>query len=54
LRAGLTLSDGSYLDILHHPVSATCALLSVVIFLWSLRSQHRMNRRLQSLANETG
>jgi putative tricarboxylic transport membrane protein len=52
LRAGLTLSDGSYMDIFHHPVSATCTLLAVIIFVLSLRSQHRMSRRLTGLAVE--
>lgn len=48
LRAGLTLSDGSYLDIFMHPVSATCMILSVLTFVWALRSQYRLNRRLEN------
>ena len=44
LRAGLTLSDGSYLDIFMHPISAICVVLSVGMFIWSLRSQHRLNQ----------
>lgn len=46
LRAGLTLSNGSYLDIFMHPVSATCVTLSIIMFFWSLWSQHRINRRM--------
>ena len=46
LRAGLTLSDGSYLDIMMHPLSATCLIISAVMFVWSLRSQHRLNKKL--------
>jgi putative tricarboxylic transport membrane protein len=44
LRAGLTLSDGSYLDIFMHPVSGVCMALSAGMFLWSLYSQARLNR----------
>ncbi|TCR67140.1 tripartite tricarboxylate transporter permease [Bosea sp. BK604] len=44
LRAGLTLSDGSYLDIFMHPISGTCMVLSAAMFVWSLRSQHRINK----------
>ena len=52
LRAGLTLSDGSYLDIFMHPVSAICVTLSAVLFIWSLVSQHRLNTRLVSAGRE--
>jgi putative tricarboxylic transport membrane protein len=52
LRAGLTLSDGSYWDIFLHPVSATCMLLSAIIFVWSLRSQQRINQRLAGFAKD--
>jgi putative tricarboxylic transport membrane protein len=51
LRAGLTLSDGSYLDLFMHPISGTCMLLSAGMFVWSLRSQHRINK-LASRASE--
>lgn len=44
LRAGLTLSDGSYLDLFLHPVSGICMALSAAMFIWSLRSQHRLNK----------
>jgi putative tricarboxylic transport membrane protein len=44
LRAGLTLSDGSWLDIFMHPISAICVVLSAGMFIWSLRSQHRLNQ----------
>ncbi|MFC7397330.1 tripartite tricarboxylate transporter permease [Chelatococcus sp. GCM10030263] len=50
LRAGLTLSDGSYLDLLMHPISGTCFLLSIAMFIWSLRSQHRLNQRAMATA----
>lgn len=53
LRAGLTLSDGSYLDIFMHPVSAICVVLAAVMFVWSLRSQHRINQRAQQTVFET-
>ncbi len=46
LRAGLTLSDGSYLDIFMHPVSAVCVVLAAAMFVWALRSQYRINRRM--------
>ncbi len=46
LRAGLTLSDGSYLDIFMHPVSAACMIISLLTFVWGLRSQYRINRQL--------
>jgi putative tricarboxylic transport membrane protein len=52
LRAGLTLSDGSYLDIFMHPVSAVCFVLSAVLFVWSLVSQHRLNTKLASANSE--
>lgn len=45
LRAGLTLSDGSYLDIFMHPVSAVCVVLAAGMFVWSLRSQYRINKQ---------
>jgi len=45
LRAGLTLSDGSYLDIFMHPVSATCVTIAAATFVWSLWSQHRLNHQ---------
>lgn len=48
LRAGLTLSDGSYLDIFMHPVSATCVILAIFMFFWSLWSQQRANRRIEA------
>jgi putative tricarboxylic transport membrane protein len=47
LRAGLTLSDGSYLDIFMHPVSAICVVLAAAMFVWSLHAQHRMNKRAE-------
>jgi putative tricarboxylic transport membrane protein len=50
LRAGLTLSDNSYLEIFKHPVSGICTVLSVVILVWSLVSQQRLSRRLNSTA----
>ena len=53
LRAGLTLSDGSYLDIFMHPVSAICVVLAAAIFVWSLVSQHRINQRAQQTVFET-
>ncbi|MCC6471073.1 MAG: tripartite tricarboxylate transporter permease [Alphaproteobacteria bacterium] len=53
LRAGLTLSDGSYLDIFMHPVSAICVVLAAIMFVWSLRSQHRLNRRIEQTVYET-
>jgi putative tricarboxylic transport membrane protein len=53
LRAGLTLSDGSYLDIFMHPVSAVCVVLAAVMFVWSLVSQHRINKRAQQTVFET-
>ncbi len=52
LRAGLTLSDGSYLDMLRHPVAATCLALAAIMFVWALRSQYRINR-LAARADET-
>ena len=53
LRAGLTLSDGSYLDIFMHPVSAICVVLAAAMFVWSLVSQHRINQRAQQTVFET-
>jgi len=53
LRAGLTLSDGSYLDIFMHPVSAICVVLAAIMFFWSLVSQHRINKRAQQTVYET-
>lgn len=50
LRSGLTLSDGSYLEIFKHPVSATCMVLSGIILVWSLISQQRLSRRLLLVA----
>lgn len=52
LRAGLTLSDGSYLDIFMHPVSAICMALSAAMFVWALRSQHKINRQAAAQADE--
>ena len=54
LRAGLTLSDGSYLDIFMHPVSAICMALSAVIFVWSLASHHRLNAKLAAHGDREG
>lgn len=51
LRAGLTLSDGSYLDIFMHPVSAICAVLAAGMFVWSLRSQYRINKQAANQAS---
>lgn len=53
LRAGLTLSDGSYMDIFMHPVSAICVVLAAIMFVWSLVSQHRINKRAQQTVYET-
>lgn len=53
LRAGLTLSDGSYWAIFTHPVSAICIALAVIMFFWSLRSQNRINRLAASQADQT-
>jgi putative tricarboxylic transport membrane protein len=53
LRAGLTLSDGSYLDMFMHPVSAICVVLAAALFVWSLVSQHRINKRAQQTVFET-
>lgn len=47
LRAGLTLSDGSYLDIFMHPVSAICVMIAAATFVWSLWSQYRLNRQTE-------
>jgi putative tricarboxylic transport membrane protein len=52
LRAGLTLSDGSYLAIFRHPVSGICMVVSGVILVWSLISQRRLNRRLNAMTVE--
>jgi putative tricarboxylic transport membrane protein len=52
LRAGLTLSDGSYLDIFMHPVSAISVFLSAALFVWSLVDQHRLNTRLAGSEKE--
>lgn len=52
LRAGLTLSDGSYLDIFMHPVSAICITLSAAMFVWALRSQSRINRLAAARTDE--
>lgn len=52
LRAGLTLSDGSYMEIFRQPVSAICMALSAVILVWSLMSQYKLNRRVQMLIAE--
>jgi putative tricarboxylic transport membrane protein len=54
LRAGLTLSDGSYLDMVFHPVAAVCLGLTAIIFIWSLRSQYRLSRRVQAMAAGAG
>jgi putative tricarboxylic transport membrane protein len=53
LRAGLTLSDGSYLDIFMHPVSAICMVVALATFVWSLWSQYRLNRQAESAEAET-
>lgn len=45
LRAGLTLSDGSYLDLFMHPVSGVCVVLAAAMFVFSLRSQYRLNKQ---------
>jgi putative tricarboxylic transport membrane protein len=54
LRAGLTLSDGSYLDIFTHPVAAICLALSAAIFVWSLVSQRRINAKLAEHGDREG
>jgi len=53
LRAGLTLSDGSYLDLFMHPVSAICVILAAAMFVWSLASQHRINKLARHTLFET-
>lgn len=50
LRAGLTLSDGSYLELLTQPFSAICLSMSAVMLAWSLWSQNRLNRQLEAAA----
>jgi putative tricarboxylic transport membrane protein len=51
LRAGLTISDGSYLDIFMHPVSGVCMSISALTFVWAVWSQNKLNRRLESMAS---
>ena len=48
LRAGLTLSDNSYLDIFMHPVSGICTTIAIGTFIWAIISQQRLNRRLSA------
>lgn len=54
LRAGLTLSDGSYLDIFYHPVSGITVVLSAFIFVWTLLSQYKLNFRLAGHGQQEG